>query len=289
MPLPDWLTEPTPPSPAEAGRMRKSWLSGAISKFAALSTRLKIDRNSGMLRIDPRAALSGFIVLIISTTLLTNPLSLVICWLIAIIFAKLAGTGIQMVLRTSLAFGMLTTLMMLPAMTNLVTQGEQLVDLGPISITAPGVTSLAVVTLKTMACFGFGIGLFASNKPEDLFEALRAFRVPGIFIAMVLLTYRYLQVVIRATLEIHYARKSRIAAEIRLSGARNWLGEQAGALFSRSLALGNEVHASMTARGFDSEWIPSPRTTLMPRDIGLMIICITLAAVLFVIDHGWLA
>lgn len=289
MPLPDWLIEETIPPPAEVGRMRKSWLSGAISKLAALSTQFKIDRSSGMLRIDPRAALPGFVTLIISATLLTNPLSLVVCWLIAIVFAKLAGAGPRMTLKTSLAFGALTALMMLPAITNLVTPGKQLVDLRLVSITLPGVTSLAVVTLKTMACIGFGIGLFASNQPEDLFESLRAFRVSGVFVAMVLLTYRYLQVVIRAALEIHHARKSRIVVETRLSGERNWLGEQTGALFSRSLALGNDIHASMTARGFDCEWIPSPNTALTRRDIGLIIICIILAAALYTIDHRWLA
>lgn len=288
MPLPEWLTEVAGPPPSAVGKQRKAWLSAAVGRLVILPSQVRIERSSAILKVDPRTALPGFVAMIVGATLLIQTLSLAFVCVIAVSMSLSVGAGARMVLKATVTIGLLTAIMMIPAMTDIVAPGVPLVDLGPVSITVPGVKALSVVTLKTMACVAFGFGLFSSNRAEDLFSALRSLRVPGMFVAVLILTYRYLQVVLRAALEVHTAGKSRAVQEKGLSGARGWIGERIGGLFSRSYALGDEVYASMTARGFDGEWIPTPASALTRQDLVFVVVCFIITIATVVVERKWL-
>lgn len=281
MPLPEWLTEPVPQSPRPETR-RGSWLAKAIVRLASLAA--AHEHQPGLLRLDPRAALPGFIALIVCATFLHHPFSLLVCWIISIALATAVGSPARTLAAASAAVGLLTAAVMLPGTLSAVTPGAPVLRIAGLTMTTLGLHILAVVLLRSLACLTLGIGLFSSNRAEDLFAALRSFRVPGIFVAILLVTYRYLQVIVRVALESHVARKSRVAEETSLPAARQWLGERVGSLYARSRRLGEEVHLAMLARGFDGEWLPRPTSRLGVKDFGWVCMCFIGAAALIVLD-----
>lgn len=284
MPLPEWLNEPPPPPPGPS-RRRKSWLTTAANRLASLPTQR--EPSAALVRMDPRAAILGFVGLIVCATLLRSLTALALCWLLSVALALAVGARPRTLGVPSAAAALLTGLAMLPAAWNGITPGPPLVAVAGIAVTMPGIHLVAVVVLRTLACLAFGIGLFASNRAEDLFAALRWFRVPSVFVGVLLLAYRYLLVLARAALEVHMARQSRVAEEADLSGARRWLAERIGALFARSRELGEEVHLAMIARGFDNEWLPAPYSRMRARHVGWIAACWAAAALLLlVVDRG---
>ncbi|HPP74016.1 MAG TPA: cobalt ECF transporter T component CbiQ [Armatimonadota bacterium] len=284
MPLPEWLAEPVQINPPSAVEYRQSWILKAEKRLARLSTVQY--SNKSFLVIDPRAALTGFIILIVCTTLLTQPFMLILALIAAVFSAYVKGVGFRIIAGASAAIGLLTAALMLPAATSLVNPGERLITVSEISITSSGLLLLCVVVLRSTACVIYGFALFASNRPEQLFSALRSFRIPGVFIAILIMSYRYIGVIAKAAGEAHTARRSRIHESCNLSEARHWLGERIGALFARSRELGEAVYNSMVSRGFDGEWIPRPRSRLSRTDIVWIITCLVYSLLMVLADRG---
>lgn len=282
MPLPEWMTSDKETVP-DAHKGRRSWVAAAADKLRWLTALHKPGK--GIVRIDPRIAIIAFVGLIVCATFLRNIPSLALCWKIGIVLALAVGARYRALFATSLAVGVFTALMTVPAATSTVTTGKPLLELANLTITLPGVKLAAVVVLRTLSCLALGFGLFASNRPEELFAALRWFRAPGIFVTVLMMTYRYIHVVLRAATESHMARQSRVAEENDLRGARRWLGERVGALFTTSRRLGEEVHQASVARGFDGEWMPPPARSLRARDLSWVGISAGLAALLLVVDR----
>lgn len=285
MSLPSWLSE-TPvieqkPIRKTGGR---SWINPAIDRLAAFKPRSNDTRSA--ISIDPRAALLGFISLLVCATLIEHLGVIAVAWAVSVILALSTGITFRVLLLTTAAFGLITALFLLPAATSYVTPGHVLFSLAGLKFSGAGVHTFLVVMVRTIACLNIGIGLFSSNRPERLFESLRWFRVPGFFVMILLLTYRYIFVVSQAALEVHVARKSRVPNETSLSEVRKWLGERIGALFARSRKLGEEVHLAMISRGFDGEWIPKPQKRLKSSDFGWILMCLLLISILMLVDRG---
>lgn len=283
MPLPEWFTEP-PAEPPGPSRGNSSWVSGAAKRLAALTAPRK--HRSGIARIDARAAILGFVALIICATVLRSVTGLVTCWALSVGLALAVGAGAKTIIAASTAVGTLTAAAMLPATLAAVTPGAPVAHIGGVTFTDTGVRLLVVVVMRSVACLILGIALFSSNQPEELFAALRWFRAPGVFVAILLVTYRYIHVIARTAHEVHIARKSRVPQEVNLSGARRWLGERIGSLFARSRKLGEEVHLAMLARGFDGEWLPRPGSPMRSVDFAWISACLIAAILLILIDAG---
>ncbi len=283
MPLPDWLCEQAANAP-KVTRGRRSWISKAIGRLILLTAPAG-ERRRGVVRLDARAAVAVFVILIVSTTFLKSPTALVVSLVISIVLASLVGASRRTLVAGVLGVGGLTAAAMLPAATSFVTPGRAIFELCGVAFTSQGTLAASQVLIRTTACLVFGIGLFASNPVEELFSALRWFRAPGVFVAVLLMTYRYLQVIARAALDDHFARKSRVPDESNLGAARQWAGERVGALFVRSKELGEEVHLAMISRGFDGVWMPAPTSRVRVVDLAWVVFAAVVGAALIVLDR----
>jgi energy-coupling factor transporter transmembrane protein EcfT len=67
------------------------------------------------------------------------------------------------------------------------------------------------------------------------------------------MTYRYLVVFLQSAEEMFIARWSRTVGRATSEQNRRFLGGVMGALFGKSLALTEEVHAAMLSRGWTGE------------------------------------
>lgn len=272
MPLPEWLSVGSPIEPPEIGRYSRKWVSVAVDRLAALT----VPRESPHpgIAIDPRAALLGFVGLIVCATAIRSELVMAVFLCISLLIASSICGRVRTVLFAALIAGGATAILIIPSVIWTASFG-----------TVQSIHNLIIMTMRTAACISLGVGLYLSNRTEDLFSALRWFRVPSLFVMIILMTHRYLTIISRAAYEAHMARKSRVADDTDLASARKWLGEQIGALFIRSRDLGEEVHNAMIARGFDGEWIPRKLGRVRHIDVLWLISCVIIASVSIVIDR----
>ncbi|MBZ5637783.1 MAG: cobalt transporter CbiM [Acidobacteriia bacterium] len=212
-------------------------------------------RRDGLLqRLDPRAkvvALLGFVVL---TAFLRNPwtlsaLVLLVTALAALSRIPLGALHRRVWLSMPLAAGAVT----LPAALSAVTPGRALVVLSRdpyLAITAPGLAQAGLLALRVGVALSFVVLLALTTPWNDLMRGLRVLGVPRPFLTVLAMTYRYLGVLSHAAYETFIARRSRTVGPARARDGRGFLGGAAGGLLGKTLALGEEVHAAMIARGF---------------------------------------
>ena len=118
---------------------------------------------------------------------------------------------------------------------------------------------LSLVTLFTKGAFAVLATylLIATSTMEELCFALRLLRVPKLLVTVMMLTYRYI------VLLIQEARRMSLACGLRCPGERGvpvslW-GALAGQMLLRAMDRGERVYGSMTLRGFRGEFPPPSR------------------------------
>jgi cobalt ECF transporter T component CbiQ len=121
------------------------------------------------------------------------------------------------------------------------------------TVTAQGVTSAAYLVLRAAAASTFGFLLVFTTRWPHVLKALRAFRVPVVFVAVLAMTYRYVLLLLESAHDMFVARRSRAVGRLTAAGRRRVVTQSVGVLLARSLNLGNEVFLAMQARGFRGE------------------------------------
>lgn len=123
------------------------------------------------------------------------------------------------------------------------------IELGPLSLSQPGMWAawgiLAKATLGVIA----GILLAATTPTRDLLSGLRNLRVPAALVSIAGFMLRYIHVVGAELERMRVARESR---GFQGRGVRSWpvVARTAGALFIRCYERGERVHLAMLSRGF---------------------------------------
>ncbi len=108
--------------------------------------------------------------------------------------------------------------------------------------------------------------LLATTRFVDLARALRAWRVPAPLVNILVMTYRYLFVLVDEAGRMQRARTARSAAGPpgrlprwqQVAWQARVTGQMAGALFLRSLERSERVYYAMLSRGFRGDVQPSP-------------------------------
>ncbi len=117
---------------------------------------------------------------------------------------------------------------------------------------ARGWLSFAAIFLKGLLTASAAILLVATTGMDNIAAALRSFKVPKIFVLQLLLTYRYISVLLLETGRISGAYQLRAPSEhgIRFSA---W-GSLAGQLLLRTFDRAQRVYDAMRLRGFNGEY-----------------------------------
>lgn len=133
-------------------------------------------------------------------------------------------------------------------------EGDSLLDLGIVTLSAPGLMRLLALSAKLGAMISLMLVLLATAPLQDTFKAAHALKIPGLLIHLVLLTYRYVHVLIEEF--------ARLRTALRVRGFRNCanlhsyrtVGQVAGTLLVRSHERSDRVAQAMRCRGFDGEF-----------------------------------
>ena len=132
-----------------------------------------------------------------------------------------------------------------------------ILSLGSLAVSG-GVLSLTVLLVKGLFAVLASWLLVTTTTMEELCWAMRLLHVPAVLVTVVMLTYRYL------ILLLQEARRMSMACALRCPGQRGvpfpiW-GAFAGQLLLRAVDRGSRVYDSMTLRGFRGEYPPPVRT-----------------------------
>ena len=123
------------------------------------------------------------------------------------------------------------------------------VDIGPLSLSEPGLWAAWGLLAKGTIGVGASVLLGATTEPRDIIRALEKARLPRQLVQIAAFMFRYLEVVVGELTRMRIARESR---GFRARSVRAWpaLAATLGALFIRSYERGERVHLAMLSRGY---------------------------------------
>ncbi len=128
---------------------------------------------------------------------------------------------------------------------------EPLFRLGTLAVSG-GTVSFLSFLLKGLCCLTASFLLAATTTLDSLCAALRQIRVPRFFVTLLLLTFRYVSVMLDELAAMNTAYRLRAPGQ---RGVRwNAWGSFLGQLLLRSMDRADELYAGMQLRGFQGEF-----------------------------------
>ncbi|HEX4230425.1 MAG TPA: cobalt ECF transporter T component CbiQ [Bryobacteraceae bacterium] len=192
-------------------------------------------------------------------------------WLIAIIaaiaahsllfIAGLLGLGVLLGVASRIPLSLLVSFVWLPVLgfagllavpAIFLTPGRELLRL-PIlnwTVTQQGLTSFGYLILRSETTATCTMLLVFSTPLPKLLRALHNLRVPRVVVTLVAMTYRYIFLLLRLSLEMFQSRRSRLVTNLTGSERRKLISSTAGVLVTKSYALSQDVYDAMRSRGY---------------------------------------
>ncbi|HLJ54899.1 MAG TPA: cobalt transporter CbiM [Chthonomonadaceae bacterium] len=260
--LPAWLLSGLRPDTAPGARRRNPFVERTLAELAAAgATALQSDRwaeQPGLLQgIDARAKIVTLLLLIVVTGLTRRPPVLAGLYAIALALGLASRLPLRMLLRRVwLAVPVFVAAIALPLVLTTVTPGRELFPIWPaprVGVSAPGLALAATLTLRVGTAVTFALLLTETTRWTDLLAGLRTIGLPRVFLTALAMTYRYIVVSLQTAAEVFTARRSRTIGRTSDRDGRRFIGSSIGALFGKSMATAEEVHAAMLSRGFRGE------------------------------------
>lgn len=218
----------------------------------------ELARSEGFLqRVDPRAKIGVFIPAIIVIGL-TRSLPMLLA-LYGIIVALAMASNLSFgffVKRVLLGIPLFAGIVFLPAL--FLIPGDAVISLnigvGHLVISDNALMSGALFVCRVAASVSLAVLLVVTTTWADLLKAMRVLRIPGIFVVVLGMTYRYIFLFLQTVEHLFLARASRTVSAGIDAEKRRWVGATMGALMSKSFKTSNDVYLAMVARGFTGEF-----------------------------------
>ena len=140
---------------------------------------------------------------------------------------------------------------LLAGVSNLILERQPIFCLGPLTITA-GMEALLVILLRAVLCVAAVVALIAVTPFSEITAALRRLHVPGSFVALLEMTYRYIGVLGEETSSMTAAYQLRSGGKRALE--MRHMGAFVGSLLLRSFDRAQRVYGAMKCRGYGGAW-----------------------------------
>ena len=203
-------------------------------------------------RIDPRLRLVGAVALAVVVAVSYDFTTLITALALSLLLALMAQLDLRIVIRRLLA--PILFLLLLWAVLPWSFKGESFLTWGLITLTRPGVTLCAQISLKTIALMVTFMALLATMTVDTLGHALNRLRFPDKLVVMLLITFRYLFVIEQEYRRLLRAMKIRnFQPKTNLHSYRTY-AYLIGILFVRASERARRVHGAMICRGFSGKF-----------------------------------
>ncbi|MGN1167143.1 MAG: cobalt ECF transporter T component CbiQ [Lachnospiraceae bacterium] len=141
-----------------------------------------------------------------------------------------------------------------------------------------GMISMCTLIVKGILCVFASYLLIASTNIEGICYALRMLHVPSLIVTQIMLTYRYISLLLTEAGRILDAYSLRAPGQKGIH-IKAW-GSLAGGLLLRSMDRASAVYESMTLRGYHGEFCYGRERTVRKKDILYLIVWIGIFAVI---------
>lgn len=275
MELPTWLSQsgtgPLPPARKRWGRA--DYLEKTLANIQRIMAedmyQAGVAARRGLLQaIEPRVKVVGLFLLLLAVALTSSLPVLAAVQLLVFLAALFSGIGSRdYILRAWLPAAVFAGLVVLPATLSWITPGQpffilyQGVDwrLGPfalpadLAITIQGLKTAAMVTLRAATSLGLVTLVVKTTRWPVLTKALQSLGLPGLFVMVLDLTYRYLFLFLLLVADYLLGRRSRLVG-LETAGAKlTWIGGTLAGFLRLAGEYSREIVAAMQARGYDGE------------------------------------
>lgn len=214
-----------------------------------------IARGPGFLqRFDPRAKVASLLLLILAAASVRTLFALLGLFVLAVAMAGLSHISLRLLLMRAwlpaLAF---SGVLAIPAL--FLTPGQEAwhVPLLDLSLTDAGMRTAALLLGRVLTATTLSLLLVLTTEWNRVLRALRFFHVPIPIVVILGMTYRYLFVLLKTAHEMFEARRTRLVGVLEESERQRLASASAGILLEKSVALSQDIHLAMQARGFRGE------------------------------------
>lgn len=148
-------------------------------------------------------------------------------------------------------------------------------NVGGFSVTG-GVISMVTLMLKGVLCLMASFLLVASTRFDSICGALRAVHVPKVLVTLLLLTYRYIGVMMEELSVMTDAYHLRAPGQkgIHVSAWGSFLGQ----LLLRSMDRSQELYSAMLLRGYRGEFYYAKSEPFGMKDAAFLALCVVFCA-----------
>src|SRR5215469_94083 len=238
---------------------RTSFLTRTTMAFArTLSDSLvseKFARKAGFLQsLDPRVRVGGVLALVVAVVACRKIQAVAILFLVATLIAILSSLDLaSLAKRVWSAVLIFTGLIALPAL--FITPGRFLwgSSMLRVAISAQGLYSALILILRGETAATLTATLVLCTPWAHILKALRSLLLPAEIVTMLMMTQRYLFLLMETAKQMFESRESRTVGILSGAERRRMMVRTAGVLFSKSTELSQEVYLSMVSRGFRGE------------------------------------
>ncbi|MFZ5985850.1 MAG: cobalt ECF transporter T component CbiQ [Bacillota bacterium] len=221
-----------------------------------------------MQSIDTRVRLLTMLYFMIFTALVKSTLSLLFLFFIALMLARLSGLVISSFLKRVWLFVPLVLLFFsIPAATNLFIDGKPVfylfrgLTLNIFTIRLPesiyfsyeGLNAVVKMVMRTGVSLSFGYVLFMTTRWSGITKSLSILGVPGFVISILNMTYKYIFILIRVSIDLFEARFLRTIGRVDNRENRRFASGAMAYLFLKSHYISEEVYSSMICRGYSGK------------------------------------
>jgi cobalt/nickel transport system permease protein len=217
-------------------------------------------------RLDPRWKLAALAVLLVAATLVQQLVSTAVLLAVTLLLALLARLPWRWYSRQlGAAMGFIV---LFAAPLPFLLQGSGWVwTWGPLHVSEHGTVVAIRLCLKVATVATLVLVVLATAPLEVTLKAMHALRVPGLLVQLVLLTYRYVFVLMDEL--------ARLRVAVRVRGYRNrvnrhsyrTIGHVAGTLLVRGYERSERVGQAMRCRGFDGRFRSLTAFHTRPADV----------------------
>lgn len=243
-------------APRSTGR---SFLERNLERFATLLQETifaeeTAQKKGWLQQMDARVKCAGLLLLLAVSTVARNAEVLMFVYLFSVVLAAGSHVFTASFLRRAWLFMPLYTLLVAsPAL--FLTPGEPVATM-PFTgwtISEQGIHAVTFLVLRVAVSISLMLVMVLTTSWPRLLKALRSLGCPKILVLLLLMTYRYIYVLLNTTTALFLARKSRRVGPETWHNSKQWLGGLLGTLLQKSYHLSQEVYLAMMSRGFRGE------------------------------------
>ena len=156
-----------------------------------------------------------------------------------------------------------------------------LISIGNVAVSG-GVISMLTLMLKGVLCVMESFVLVATTSFDSICSALRRLHIPGFIVTLLLLTYRYISVMMEevSIMTDAYMLRAPNQKGIQFSAWGSFLGQ----LLLRSMDRAEDLYSSMQLRGFSGEFLYAGLKPLSWKDILFLLLSLMIFALFRFVD-----